>query len=56
MAYEGWRSTGPVEREVVLHVNGRDRTVRLSFEPEDAMLVRISASGALDVKPGRVDA
>ena len=31
MAYEGWRSTGRVEREVVIHVNGRERTVRLAF-------------------------
>ena len=56
MAYEGWRTTGLIEREVILHVNGRERAVRLAFEPEDAMLVRISASGAVEVKPGRVDA
>ena len=55
MAYEGWRSTERIEREVVLHVNGRERTVHLAFEPEDALLVRISASGAVDVTPGRID-
>ncbi|MCY4543823.1 MAG: glycosyl hydrolase, partial [Gemmatimonadetes bacterium] len=55
MAYEGWRSTGSVEREIVLHVNGRERAVRLAFEPEDSMLVRVSASGAVEVEPGRVD-
>lgn len=55
MAYEGWRSTGLVEREVTLHVNGRERMLRLAFEPEDAMLVRVSETGAVDVKPGRID-
>lgn len=55
MAYEGWRSTTTVEREVSIHANGRERTVRLAFEPEDSMLVRISASGAVDVTPGRVE-
>ena len=55
MAYEGWRSTTPVEREVSLHVNGRERTVRLAFEPEDAMMVRVSSTGAVDVRPGRID-
>jgi len=56
MAYEGWRSTGPIERKVTIHVNGRERTVRLAFEPEDAMMVRVSASGEVDVKPGRIEA
>ena len=55
MAYEGWRSTGPVEREVILHVGGRERTLNLVFAPEDAVMVRMSASGAVDVKPGRID-
>ena len=55
MAYEGWRSTGRVEREVAIHVNGRERSLRLAFEPEDAILARISAAGEVDVKPGRIE-
>ena len=55
MAYEGWRSASLIEREVILHVNGRERTVHMAFKPEDAMLVRVSASGAVDARPGRID-
>jgi len=48
MPYEGFRSTGPMDRTINLNINGASRTLTVTFEPTQSILLRMSSRGAVD--------
>jgi hypothetical protein len=56
MAYEGWRSTVTLKREVTVNLKGRTHDLHLIFDPEDALFVKISTMGDLDITVARIEA
>jgi hypothetical protein len=54
MAYEGWRSTGTLERHVTIHIKDREYDLHLTFEPEDALFVKVTSMGEVDITAARI--
>jgi hypothetical protein len=54
MAYEGWRSTGTLERHVTIDIKDREYDLHLTFEPEDALFVKVTSMGEVDVAAARI--
>ena len=54
MAYEGWRSTGTLERHVTIDIKDREYDLHLTFEPEDALFVKVTSMGEVDITAARI--